>query len=133
MADPQLITTPAGTPGTVFTCTNCGSGVTLPGVIAGPGPASGPVVVAVPPGADVGPILRPVRSVRPARRPVPLDAVIGIGRATARRLNAIGIVDLPDLAAAPLARVSALKGVTDAAARSWIEQARALLSVDRGG
>jgi hypothetical protein len=124
MTDPQPTTTGAGTPGTVLTCTNCGAGVTLPGVVTVPRPAGGPVVVTRPPGVDVGASLRPAE--RPARA-IPLEAINGIGPATARRLNAMGIVDLADLAAARADRLACLRGVREAAAGSWIEQARAML------
>ena len=123
MTDPQPAATTAGTPGTVLTCANCGSSVTLPGVIIGAGPGSGPVVVTPAPGTDVGAVMRP----RPVPvRPVPLVAVKGIGRARARALNALGIVGVADLAATAPARLRTLRGITEAAAQSWIDQARTL-------
>jgi hypothetical protein len=127
MTDPQPTMTAAGTPATTLICTNCGAGVTLPGVTVGTAPSAGPVVVSRPPGVDVGGVLR---SAREPVRAVPLDAVRGIGPATARRLNAIGIVAMADLAATPPDRLTALSRVTEAAARSWIGQARVLAGVD---
>jgi predicted flap endonuclease-1-like 5' DNA nuclease len=48
----------------------------------------------------------------------------------ARRLNDIGIVAMADLAAIAPDRLNALPGITEAAARSWIGQARVLAGID---
>jgi hypothetical protein len=127
MIEPQPTITAAGTPATTLTCTNCGAGVTLPGVIVGAAPSAGPVVVSRPPGVDVGVVLRPASG---PPRAVPLEAVTGIGPAMARRLNDIGIVAMADLAAIAPDRLNALPGITEAAARSWIGQARVLAGID---
>ena len=135
MAGPQPAITGGGVPGTLLTCTNCGASVTLPGLAAAdwPGPAGSvpgnpsrprdgtPVrVTLAPDAARMLPPLTPALS-------VPLVAVVGIGPATAGRLNGLGILTMADLAASASARVAALPGVTDEQARSWIEQARALI------
>jgi predicted flap endonuclease-1-like 5' DNA nuclease len=135
MAGPRSAITGGGVPGTLLTCTNCGASVTLPGLAAAdwPGPAGSvpgnpsrphdgtPVRVTLAP--DAARMLPPP----PPALSVPLVAVVGIGPATAGRLNGLGILTMADLAASAPARVAALPGVTGAQARSWIEQARALI------
>jgi predicted flap endonuclease-1-like 5' DNA nuclease len=133
MIDPQPMVTGGDLRGTRFTCANCGAAVPLPGVVTGKEPVR--VVAGVRPAA--GSVAR--RSLARVfgtslTLPVPpsLDAVHGIGPATARLLANLGILSVADLAAAQPERLNALPRMTSAKAHAWIREAKRLLRTDDG-
>jgi len=125
--------TGAGRPAAVGTCSGCGA----PAVGFGgrPVPGAEPLpVLASPPARRLEPAVLFARAAgpataSPAAEPAPITAVIGIGRARAQELAAIGIDSLARLSFASPERVAAaLRGVSPELAADFIRQARRRLA-----